>query len=211
MASKLKLKYLDFDPIDNNKIVTGDESHSVVTVDYDGQVKIDRVTVDSTILTNNGVNLTSAVDSSMMHHTRVVLSGAPKQVYGKDFEILPGDNNKSFLSWENLGLADCNLEVGNILLVEYYFTIGSEILDCETIEITSTHVTNKYVDVQYEILNPYDLFIHINGGPSQFMGDFEVILDDASKLRRISWAGKDIDGIIAPGDLIIINYKRVNF
>jgi hypothetical protein len=76
--------------------------------------KVDVITIRQEHLTSKRIVLTKAPIS--WEKIRVAPEGGPNQIFYKDFII----QNDSELVWANLGL-DGLLEIGDVLVVEYFF------------------------------------------------------------------------------------------
>jgi hypothetical protein len=83
-------------------------------VGYGDMTKVDVITIREEHLSNKRIVLTKPPIS--WEKIRVAPEGGPNQIFYKDFII----QNDSELVWANLGL-DGLLEVGDVLVVEYFF------------------------------------------------------------------------------------------
>lgn len=83
-------------------------------VGYSDMTKVDVITIQQQHLDNKKITLTKPPVS--WEKIRVAPEGGPNQVFYKDFIV----ENGSDLSWNGLGL-DGLLDVGDVLVVEYYY------------------------------------------------------------------------------------------
>jgi len=84
--------------------------------------------------------------------------------------------------------------------------LATSVTEIEKIILTSTDITNKYVDLSYNAKSINDIDLHIQYGPPQVRGvDYQLL---ASDLDRVSWDGLGMDGIVESGDALTVTYNR---
>jgi hypothetical protein len=75
----------------------------------------------------------------------------------------------------------------------------------EEFTLTSTDISNKYVLISFAPTDPLMVSLTVVGGSGQdYSIDFISTLDNEG--RRVSWSGLGLDGILAAGDTISIEY-----
>lgn len=75
--------------------------------------------------------------------------------------------------------------------------------------LTATDITNAYVDLPSTPDEPTRCVLHVKGAPAQFYGDdFQVIADGSSIVKRLSWAGMGLDGVLTAGDKFTVVYDE---
>lgn len=80
----------------------------------------------------------------------------------------------------------------------------------ELFTLTSTNITNEFVDLQYEVTTPHSMTrMFPRFGPEQHYGlDFTIIVDGTGQYRRISWDGYELENLLSVGDELLIAYRR---
>ncbi len=76
----------------------------------------------------------------------------------------------------------------------------------EFLTLTGTDITNKYIDLAQVPLNAY-VSLTIKQAPWQFVGDDFEIITNGSDIRRLSWNGLGLDGILEAGDKLTVEYR----
>lgn len=76
----------------------------------------------------------------------------------------------------------------------------------EVITLTSTNITNKYVDLTETPATATAVEVNPVGGPAQeYTTDFTVITN-GSVVKRLNWSSLGMDGILEAGDKLIVSY-----
>lgn len=76
----------------------------------------------------------------------------------------------------------------------------------QTFTLSPSDVSNKYVDLSTPPSTPTATRLSISGAPGMaYSTDFEVITNGVD-VRRLSWNGKTIDGILESGDVVTVEY-----
>lgn len=76
----------------------------------------------------------------------------------------------------------------------------------QTFTLTLSDISNKYVDLATPPSTPTATRLSISGAPGMaYSTDFEVITNGID-IRRLSWNGKTIDGILESGDVVTVEY-----
>ena len=77
-----------------------------------------------------------------------------------------------------------------------------------TVTLTAQNITDKFVDLSETVKTANTVQVQVVGGPLQAVAvDFNVINDAGSLLRRISWNGLGLDGILEAGDVLQVWYS----
>lgn len=77
----------------------------------------------------------------------------------------------------------------------------------EEITLNSTNILNKYVDLTNVPVDPDEVRLVVIGGVEQDSGiDFDIITD-GSEIKRLTWNGFSLDGILTSGDKLLVSYS----
>jgi len=79
----------------------------------------------------------------------------------------------------------------------------------EVLTLTSTDITNKYVDLAAAPKQVQSTVVQPEGGPVQFYTDDYTIITDGSVIKRLNWSGLGMDGILEVGDKLRVLYEVV--
>lgn len=83
---------------------------------------------------------------------------------------------------------------------------GGDIFESETFILTSTDIANGYVQLVYQPVTADEVIFSIKNAPAQHYGD--DFKQDPIFLKRISWEGMELEGLLQVGDKITITYTR---
>ena len=79
-------------------------------------------------------------------------------------------------------------------------------VEIEQFSLTSLDISNMYVALTYQPIEPIDVDFSVKGAPFQNYGD--DYKQDATFLKRITWEGLDLEGILSIDDKVTITYIR---
>lgn len=74
--------------------------------------------------------------------------------------------------------------------------------------LTAGDVTNAYVDLAVTPDEPTRVVVSVKGAPGQFYGDDFQVITDGTSVRRLSWAGMGLDGLLVAGDKLTVTYDE---
>jgi len=145
----------------------------------------------------------------------IILAGGVHLEYTEDF-VVNKDSNGEYkkLSWAaadtTTGLESV-LQDGDKIKVVYTSADKTQLRDTEKkvlyVELTSTDVTNKYVDLTNTPVPVSATEVSILGGSElQYTTDFTVIRNTAGEYRRLNWNGLGIDGVVTSGDILKVAF-----
>ncbi|MDX9703942.1 MAG: hypothetical protein RBU23_13000 [Candidatus Auribacterota bacterium] len=78
----------------------------------------------------------------------------------------------------------------------------------EIITLSSTDISNKYIDLTNTPIDGSAVEVHPSDGIPQTYGlDFSVVTN-GSVIKRLSWSGLAMDGILASGDKLVVSYTH---
>ncbi|MEM3452052.1 MAG: hypothetical protein QW835_00295 [Candidatus Hadarchaeum sp.] len=91
------------------------------------------------------------------------------------------------------------------VIVSVSESVSDLVLECETVVLGPQNIDNRYVDLAYDPVYPTEVLLFVNGGGSQQIGvDYDV------SGNRVSWADRQLDGVLEAGDVLSIVYQRAN-
>jgi hypothetical protein len=133
----------------------------------------------------------------------VVTSGLTGVIYADGSEDFTADQSMGGNKLTNLANPVASGDAVNKGYLESY-TLNLRRPQLDAFTLSGGDITNKYV-VMSEI--PVDMIadLKVSGAPAQLQNlDYEILL--VSGEYRLSWNGKDLDGILEAGDKITISY-----
>jgi len=87
-----------------------------------------------------------------------------------------------------------------------YAVSGDFTPNTEALTLTSTNITNKYVDLAQTPEDKLTVDVFPYGGIRQaYTTDFTVITDGATD-KRLNWSGLGLESLLAEDDILIVNY-----
>lgn len=78
----------------------------------------------------------------------------------------------------------------------------------ELLPLTATEIANGYVDLEVTPNTPSGVVVNIKGAPAQYYGDDFQVISDGASVKRLSWAGLGLDGVLADGDKLTVAYDE---
>lgn len=74
--------------------------------------------------------------------------------------------------------------------------------------LTAGDITAGYVDLPSTPDEPLRVVLHVKGAPAQFYGDDYQLITDGTSVRRLSWAGMGLDGVLTTGDKFTVVFDE---
>lgn len=81
--------------------------------------------------------------------------------------------------------------------------------ETEVFELSSTDITNKYVQLSFEPIVHEETIVYVNGAPGQDYGT-DYAINVVSGTAYLTWNGLGLDGKLQPGDTMVVVYDRTN-
>lgn len=78
----------------------------------------------------------------------------------------------------------------------------------DLVTLTATDITNGYIDLSVTPDEPQRVVVAIKGAPAQFYGDDFSVITDGTSVRRLSWSGMGLDGVLAEGDKMTVTFDE---
>jgi len=196
-----------------------------ITYNTPGQIQSDAVsrkvetyTLTSTDITNKYISL-SSIANPYTSVEFIYLGGTKYFEYTEDYIVKKdSDNLYKRVSWASgdttTGLESI-LAAGDVVQAIYTYSDNTQIRGTEKqlqfVTLTSTDITNKYVDLAATVASPSSTSASImSGSELQYTEDFIVKLDDNGEYRRFSWSSSDtttgLESVLTAGDLLRITY-----
>jgi len=69
-------------------------------------------------------------------------------------------------------------------------------------------ITAGYVDLAVTPAEPTCVVLNVKGAPGQFYGDDFQVITDGTSVRRLTWAGMGLDGLLVAGDKFTVTYDE---
>jgi len=64
------------------------------------------------------------------------------------------------------------------------------------------------VDLAVTPDEPTRVVLNVKGAPGQFYGDDFQVITDGTSVRRLTWAGMGLDGLLVAGDKFTVTYDE---
>ena len=73
--------------------------------------------------------------------------------------------------------------------------------------MTGTEISNGYFDLPQVPTTPTEVRLTVYNGLEQDNGNDFVVISDGSEVKRISWNGLGLDGLLSINDILLVEYN----
>lgn len=78
----------------------------------------------------------------------------------------------------------------------------------DLVVLDAAAITNGYVDLSVTPDEPARVTVQVKGAPAQYYGDDYSVITDGTSVRRLSWSGMGLDGLLVEGDKITVTFDE---